>query len=201
MHKIFLGLICISVISCSSKRTIESPSGVEVNSFEKRGITSDTCSFCEIDAFLVESLNAKIETNIIIDFPVAIELLDRTQLMFKYENEEGYDTLMKLFKMKHRGDRNEIYRLTDLYGYYEQGIKPVLADNSVTIIDTIRHEQYITIRDNDKTYIIDLLRYRKDDGVLMFKPGKRPIYWTMKKDEENCYGYYGFPRWYFNCNQ
>lgn len=106
---------------------------------------------------------------------------------------------MQLFKMKHRGDRNEIYRLYDLRGYYTQGIKPVLSENGVTIIDTIKNEQYITIKDGDKKYIIDLTRYRKDDGVLMFNPGKRPIYWTMKKDEENCYGYYGFPKWYYNC--
>jgi hypothetical protein len=107
---------------------------------------------------------------------------------------------MTLLGMESAGDRNEIYRLYDLSGYYSEGIKPVLIDNSVTIIDTIKHERYVTIRDRDKKYLIDLLRYRKDDGVLMFKPGKPPIYWTMKKDWENCYGYYGFAKWYYNCH-
>lgn len=101
--------------------------------------------------------------------------------------------------MKHWGDRSEIYRLYDLYGYYTEGIKPVLIQNEVTIIDTIKNEKYVTIKDNGKKYIIDLSYYRQDDGVLMFKPGKIPIYWTMRKEEENCFEYYGFPEWYFNC--
>ncbi|HEU5291725.1 MAG TPA: hypothetical protein VFU05_13845 [Cyclobacteriaceae bacterium] len=197
MHRFFI-IIFIIGLSCSAKRTDEYTYEERIEDLNKRGVTSDTCSFCALDSFLVESTNQDIETKIIITQPVAIELLDRTELMHKYHDTD-YDTLMKLFKMKHAGDRNEIYRLSELYGYYTQGIKPVLMDNSVTIIDTIKHEQYITIKDKDKNYVIDLTRYRKDDGVLMFKPGKRPIYWTMKKDEDNCYGYYGFPKWYYNC--
>lgn len=199
MYKVLLGIVCISALSCSSKPTIKDKSD-GTTSLERRGITSDTCSFCAIDSLLVESINLDIKTKIIIDYPVAIELLDRVELVHKYENEKGYDTLMKIFKMRNHADRSEIYRVYDLYGYYTQGIKPVLVDNSVTIIDTIRSEQYISILDRDKKYLIDLRRYRKDDGVLMFKPGKRPIYWTMKKDWENCYGYYGFAKWYYNCH-
>jgi hypothetical protein len=195
MYKALLVIVCISVLDCSNRKTQDESRS---KSFEERGITSDTCSFCAIDSLVVKSTNSSIETIINVDYAVAIELMDRVELVRKYE-EKKYDTLMKLFKMKHWGDRNEIYRLYDLYGYYTQGIKPVLVDNSVTIIDTIRHERYITIKDGDKKYLIDLMSYRRDDGVLMFKPGKSPVYWTMKKEEDNCYGYYGFPKWYYNC--
>jgi hypothetical protein len=196
MPKIFVTIIFISCLGCSPKQTDKEI--LNADSFRKKRISPDTCSFCSIDPFLVESTEQDIQTNITIDFPVAIVLLDRVGLVHKYER-ENYDTLMKLFKMKHQGDRSEIYRLYDVYGYYTEGVKPLLILNEVTIIDTIKSEKYITIRDNDKKYIIDLSYYRQDDGVLMFKPGKSPIYWTMRKEEENCFEYYGFPEWYFNC--
>jgi hypothetical protein len=199
MNRVLIGIVLICVLNCTPNRSTEDNSNKKLDSFAKEEITSDTCSFCAMSSFVVESVNRDIQTDIIIDYPVAIETMDRLSLVWKYER-TNYDTLMKLFKMKHWGDRNEIYRLYDLYGYYTQGIKPVLLDNSVTIIDTIKHEKYVTILDGDKKYLIDLARYRKDDGVLMFKPGKPPIYWTMKRDEENCYGYYGFPKWYYNCH-
>jgi hypothetical protein len=199
MNRVLIGIVLICVLNCTPNQSTEDNSNKKLDSFAKEEITSDTCSFCAMSSFVVESVNRDSQTDIIIDYPVAIETMDRLSLVRKYER-TNYDTLMKLFKMKHWGDRNEIYRLYDLYGYYTQGIKPVLMDNSVTIIDTIKHEKYVTILDGDKKYLIDLARCRKDDGVLMFKPGKPPIYWTMKKDEENCYGYYGFPKWYYNCH-
>jgi hypothetical protein len=198
MSRIYLIVIWVSILSCSSKEREENTLETRMESFERRGITSDTCSFCSIDGFLMESTTPDIQTKITIDFPVAIVLFDRVKFLHKYER-ENYDTVMKVFKMKHWGDRNKIYGLYDLYGYYTLGIKPILEDNAVTVIDTINIEGYIAIKDNDKKYIIDLGRYRQEDGVLVFTPGKRPIYWTIDKEDENCYAFYGFPKWYFNC--
>src|SRR5688572_6647773 len=155
MYKIVSGIVCILILGCTTK----SERGSRARALEDRGITSDTCSFCALDGFVVESIDRKIKTNITIDYSVAIELMDRVEWVRKYE-EERYDTLMKLLKMKHGSDRNEIYRLYGLYGYYSQNIKPILLHNSVTIIDTIRHEQYVTIKDGRKKYVIDLFRYR-----------------------------------------
>jgi hypothetical protein len=72
---------------------------------------------------------------------------------------------MKLLKMKNHWDRNEIYRHYGIRGYYAEGIRPILIDNHVTIIDTIKHEQFVTIKDGGEIYLIDLNRLRKDDGV------------------------------------
>lgn len=197
MSKIRLGVVFIFILCCSDKRTEKT---VSHNSptLLKKGITSDTCSFCSIDSFLVKSAIPQGSTKINIDFPVAIEMLDRVRLIHRYER-DNYDTLMKVFKMKRAGDRNEIYSHYDLYGYYTRGIKPVLIKNKVTIIDTIRNERYVTIKDSNRQYIVDLSYYRRNDGVLIFKPGKKPVYWTMKKDQENCSDYYVFPNWYFHC--
>jgi hypothetical protein len=197
IYKCLLGVVCICSLNCTPNRNREKDSSRNVSSSEEES-EPDTCSFCVLNTFIVESMDIDIQTNINIDYPVAIETMDRVDLVRKYED-TNYDTLMKLFKMKHWGDRNEIYHAYDLFGYYTQGIKPILLNNSVTIIDTIKHEQYITILDGGKKYLIDLAKYRKEDGVLMFKPGKPPIYWNMNKEEENCYAYFGFPKWYFNC--
>jgi hypothetical protein len=194
MQKILFGIVCMLILGCTTK----SEHGSRARALEERGITSDTCSFCALDGLVVESIDGRINTNITIDYPVAIELMDRVEWVRKYE-EERYDTLMKLLKMKHWADRGEIYELYGLHGYYTQDIKPVLLRNSVIIIDTIKHEQYVTIKDGREKYVIDLLRYRQDDGVLMFTPGKKPIYWNMEREDENCYWLDGFPKWYFEC--
>lgn len=199
MVKIVSSIMLICLLGCVSRREDKTMSKLDSVAFEDDIIVPDTCSFCSMDSFLIKPVSQDVKTKITIDFPVAIVLFDRVELVHKYEL-DNYDTLMKVFKMKHWGDRNEIYRLYDLYGYYSQGIRPILNQNKVSIIDTIKKEKYVTIIDKSKKYVVDLSYYRQDDGVLMFRPGKSPIYWTMRKDEQYCFDYYGFPKWYFSCN-
>ena len=195
MLKIIYLFLVASIISCSFK------SG-EVNSLDSsqghKRITSDTCSFCIIEPFLIKPTPGDVKTEIVIDYPVAIEFFSQADLVFKYEK-DNYDTLMKIFNRTPQEVSSLKYRLTEQHNYYAQGIKPILQKSSVEILDTISNDQLIKLTDKDGMYVIDLRTYKQTDGVLMYTPGKRPIFWTMKGDEDHCFGYFGFPKWYYNC--
>jgi hypothetical protein len=135
---------------------------------------------------------------IVIDYPVAIEFFTRANFVFKYER-DNFDTLSILLKMKPSNVLYEKYNLTEQYNYYAQGIRPVLLKGSVVILDNLVRDQTINLKNKDNAYLIDLRSFAQTDGVLMYTPGKKPIFWTMKKDEENCFGYFGLPKWYYNC--
>ena len=106
---------------------------------------------------------------------------------------------MKFLEMKNWGDRGEIYRLTEQHYHYMQDIKPELLKRSIPIIDILSNEKFITVTNHKESHILNLIAYQKMDGVLMFKPGKKPIFWMMNREEENCYDYYGIVGWYFGC--
>lgn len=102
--------------------------------------------------------------------------------------------------MKHRGDRNQIYALTEQHNYYLD-LKQILTKNSIATIDTLRREQFVMFSDLKTSYVINLHQFHQTDGVLMYTPGKEPIFWTMRTDEESCSGYEGIVKWYFLCKE
>lgn len=109
-----------------------------------------------------------------IEKPVAIEFFNRYHLIQKYHHEETYDILMKIFNMKHFGDRSEITGLTDQYYYFDRMIRPMLLENSITVIDSIRHTTVVEFKGTKESYVINLLKYSEQDGVLMFNPNRKP---------------------------
>lgn len=199
MVRLLLGIFFLASLSCSSRKG-------EVTSFKdnkmpalNNEINSDTCSFCSLDQLSIKPSSTPYKTAFVIDYPVAIEFFVRASLARKYDNEDGYDSLMKLFDLKGPGDRTKIYNLLDQYGYYTQGLKPELLKYSVATIDTVKATGFITLKDQDISYLIDLSAYEQTDGVVMFTPGKRPIFWTMNRDQEYCFGLFGVSKWYYNC--
>lgn len=184
----------LSIINCSYKG---GPAENKIPEHQKR-IASDTCSFCAIDPFLIKPIQGDRQVETVVDYPVAIEFFSQAGLVFKYQL-DNYDTLIKIFKKTPQEVSGLAYRLTEQYNYYGQGIKPELLKSSVKIIDNIPFDQFIRIVDKENSYVIDLQTYKQTDGVLMYTPGKQPIFWTMKGDEDHCLGYFGFPKWYFNC--
>jgi len=186
-----LTILSFCVICCSGKKTENTITEHD------RIASTDTCSFCSYEASLINPIDLNIHPKKIIDYPVALVFFNNTNFIFKYE-QTNYDTVMKFFKMKHWGDRNQIYEHYDNYGYYKQGIKPKLLKWSIAI-DTLIDEQYVEFRYQHELYIIDLKPYKYKDGVVMFKPGKKPVFWTMDIDWQSCHEYYVFPTWYFKC--
>lgn len=183
--------IALSVLGCSEKKD----GGQKL---ESKGVVRDTCSFCAIDSFRVKPCETEVVPKMVIDYPVAIEFFNQANFINKYQR-TNYDTVIKVLKMKHRGDRNQIYHLTEQRNYY-LSLKDIISKNSIVTIDTLKNEQFILFLDHKTAYTINVRQFYSSDGVLMYTPGKEPIFWTMKRDEENCAGYEGIVKWYFLCH-
>jgi hypothetical protein len=190
---VLIGL-CSLLLSCSPER---SKHQTEQN---ENLAVSDTCNFCNLDSFLIKPMPSALNVRLIIDKPIAIKFFNRFNLMQKYHNENSYDTLMKVFKMKHPGDRNVIYALTEQYYYFDNEIKPILIDNSIGIIDTVGTTPMAEFRGTKKTFVINLLDYKDQDGVLMFNPDREPIFWTFEKEQIYCKDLFGMVKQYFVCS-
>lgn len=57
-------------------------------------------------------------------------------------------------------------------------MKPLLIRNDVTIIDTAFSDTLVTFESGAEHYTIDLRPYRVRDGVVLFQPGKKPVFWS-----------------------
>jgi len=191
---IFL-ILYILIVSCSREH-----SKYQANEKEELVDLEDTCNFCALDSFSVKPITRDLNSRLIVDKAVAIVFFNRFYLMNRYHNETSYDTLMKIFHMKNRGDRKIIYDMTEQYFYFDKDIKPILKDNSVAIIDTIKNTPTIMFKDKNISFVIDLQKYKDHDGVLMFSPGKKPIFWTFEGEQNYCKGLFGMAQQYYECS-
>lgn len=162
-------LVVWSVLaSCSRKSKHDEDVSIKTSSI------ADSCNVCVLDSLSIETLAPGQRIPLAIEKPVAIEFFNRYHLIQKYHHEETYDILMKIFNMKHFGDRSEITGLTDQYYYFDRMIRPMLLENSITVIDSIRHTTVVEFKGTKESYVINLLKYSEQDGVLMFNPNRKP---------------------------
>jgi len=190
-----------TTICCTLKKTEHNNIPVNQNDtisqkFETTRL--DTCSYCNIDPLIIKANSVDLKPQKKINYPIAIEFFNNSYFISKYER-INYDTVMKRFKMKSRGDRNKIYYHYDLYGYYSQGIKPALKKYAI-VIDSLIDKEVVEFIYQKERYVVDLKPYKNIDGVVMFNPGRKPIFWTIDSDWESCNEYYVLPKWYFMCH-
>jgi len=197
MRKLLLNVILIGTLGFYACNNAKRNEREEVAAKEFTAL--DVCERCRLDSFYIKSsVKTAVSDQKVISKPTAVEFFNLTKLMSKYHNNDSYDTLMKLFKMKDWGDRNKIYELIEQDFYYKKEIKPILVQNSVNIIASTGGDQFLKFESND-SFFVDVTKYLNEDGVLMFKPGKRPIFWTFKKEKKYCTELYGLVQKYYEC--
>ena len=160
---------------------------------------SDTCKACSIDSFYVKRAFPDDGQKVLIDGPVAVQFFNQVRLADKYEV-ENYDTLMKLFKMKHTWDRSVISALKNQYFYFVEGIKPILIENSIKVVDSVSTNRLLEFRVSNGSIFVNPADYIGQDGVLFFLPGKEPVFWTADREEAYCKGSHGLAVQYFLCS-
>lgn len=84
-----------------------------------------------------------------------------------------------------RDDIQTYYRMVDQYGYYITLVRPKLEGRGVKIISKPERTVYF-FEDNKHEYIVDATVYSRNDGVLMFTPGKEPVFWTEAMMKPGC---------------
>jgi hypothetical protein len=160
---------------------------------------NDTCNVCNIHSFFVKLAYTSSGEKLLIDRPVAIKFFNQVRLADKYEI-ENYDTLMKLFKMKHSGDRGVLQALKNQYFYFTKTLEPVLVENSIEVIDSIQYNRHLEFRVSDVSVFVNPKDYKGQDGVLFFIPGKQPLFWTADREERYCRDSHGIVAQYFLCS-
>jgi len=85
--------------------------------------------------------------------------------------------------------------------FFDNEIRPILAENSIEIIDTIRTSQVVVFRGATTEFFVNISDYRNRDGVLLYRPNKAPLFWTFKNEQRYCKETKGLVKQYFVCSR
>lgn len=138
--------------------------------------TTQVCDSCNYDAAKIHFVDAIPTDSVEFTEAIAIEY-------FNIANEKFPDSATA---DKFYNDHQWRYRVIDQHGYYSEIIRPVLKRCNIQITDTIKHRNVLFFTGAATEYIVDAGAYRSQDGVLLFTPGKAPVFWTTEVFRTNC---------------
>jgi hypothetical protein len=195
MKYIFVFLV---LYSCNTKPDRNADENEYTSSLDSKISEKEAgiCEICPKDAFMVETLDSNQNVPLTFNKPIVLEFFNLYDAIEKYDTEFKQDSLPE--KLKKDPYRQEIYRTIDQVGYYGH-LRKELESLDVTILRSQLTDDFVRFVEKDKSYLVDLRAYRETDGVLMFNPGKKPIFWTSSEAILKCKDMEGIGRWYFNC--
>lgn len=138
--------------------------------------TTQVCDSCNWNAAKIEFVYAIPTDSVEFTEAIAIEY-------FNIANQNFPDSTMA---EKFFNDHQWRYGIIDQYGYYTAIVRPILERYDIQITDTIRSRTVFFFRDSITEYIVDATQYKSNDGVLIFTPGKAPIFWSRDVYRNNC---------------
>jgi hypothetical protein len=138
--------------------------------------TTQVCDSCNWEAAKIQFVDAIPTDTVEFTAPIAIEYFNLASGNFP-----DSATADRFFS-----DHQWRYGITDQYGYYTAIVRPILERYGIPTIDTIRWRNVLFFTDSISEYVVDAGRYRSNDGVLLFAPGKAPIFWTRDVFRNNC---------------
>lgn len=138
--------------------------------------TTQVCDSCNWDAAKIEFVDAMPTDSFEFTEAIAIEY-------FNIANQKFPDSATA---DKFYNNHQWRYAITDQYGYYTALVRPILERYSISTTDTIRWRNILFFTDSITEHIVDAGYYRANDGVLLFTPGKAPIFWTRDVFRNNC---------------
>lgn len=198
--RLLLALSMITVVVCVATNCTRSRSNHANSDLKSNDSKLDNeCNACIADSFFIKPSSEIKGDRILINQSVAIQFFNQVHLIEKYDHQGSSDTLMRLFNMKHWGDRNVIYALTNQYFYFVQEIKPFLVKNSIAVIDSVSDRRLLEFRSSNFSVVVDPNDYKSQDGVLFFLPGKKPIFWNGHAEDKYCRNATGIVSQYFLC--
>lgn len=181
------------IYGCSKNQGHNSTDELSMSRYELNG-----CNAFVIDSFFVKHSAQTEGSKLLIEQPVVLTFFNQAKMVDKYEV-ENYDSLKAFLNMKHSGDRNMIYMLKNQYFYFVKDLRPKLEARSVRIIESFVANQVLEFHVNDTTIYVNVDEYKTQDGLLIFSPGKNPLFWTAAKEDLYCSGNYGIILEYFDC--
>jgi hypothetical protein len=137
--------------------------------------TTQVCDSCNWDAAKIQLVDAIPNDTFSLVGPIAVEYFNIAEGNFPDS------ATAERFANEHQWR----YRITDQYGYYHAVVRPMLERYGVQVTDTIKWRTILFFTDHSD-YIVDAAPYRSQDGVIFFRPGKAPIFWTADVYRNNC---------------
>ncbi len=144
-----------------------------------QAVIADSCHF---ERFVIKSIDKKASATLI-NTPTAILFLDMFHEILKHDNEVSYDSLPEKLK---NDNRQTIYRIVDQQGFFGAVITPVLDSLKVNIIEGKTTDSILTFTVERKSYTIDITRFKENDGVVYFTPGKKPVLRNLQDGSKYC---------------
>ncbi len=149
----------------------------------KHAAENYVCPVCNLDINVLPAVSAP-PSSIQFSEPVAIEFFQLYQFILKSQKDGIADSFPE--KLKRKDGRQTIYHLMDQRGYYDAAIKPQLNVLNIKIVQANFTDSVITFMHNKQAYTISIQLFKENDGVIFFKPGKKPIVWSSESLPENC---------------
>lgn len=158
--------------------------GTESDNSTNNVIIQETqhCDNCETDKFIIQKTDSTHRKSSLINESIAIEFFNLYKTIIKYDV-KFQDSLPEKVKYD---NRQTIYRSHDTYGIYHAILKPVLDSLKVKIVAGNFQDSTLTFSINNKFYNVDVSRFKENDGIIFFKPGKQPILWTLDCMNKRC---------------
>ena len=158
--------------------------GTTPDNSDNNGVTQATqlCDNCETDKFIIQKTDSTHRQKTLITETIAIEFFNLYKTIMKFDS-KFLDSLPE--KAKH-DNRQTIYNSYDTYGIYYALVKPVLDSLKVKTVIGNFQDNTLTFSVNNKSYNVDVSRFKENDGVIFFEPGKQPILWTLDCMKEYC---------------
>ncbi len=157
---------CTSNTQTAKKNKVEYKDSVKI---------IDSCSY---ENCIIKQTNTKTIGEPRINEPIVIEFFSISTLIYKY----GEDSMPERFK--HDG-RQLLYKTLDQAACYSDVIKSVLDTLGIHIEKKIKGNT-LTFDYNQQDYTIALSYFKEHDGVILFKPGKKPILWNYDNGPLKC---------------
>ena len=132
---------------------------------------------CGIESFIIDSVSCGQSTMGEINEPSAIEFFHLSNAIRK----QG-DSLPK----KLLDNMTLVHSIDDQFGAYSALVKPKLDSLKVKIIAADFTDSLMTFNFRGNRYTISIGHFKDNDGVILYKPGKKPILWTLDRAPNLC---------------
>lgn len=133
---------------------------------------ANTCNACRWERAAITLVDATPTDSFTISAPIAIEYFTLAK------RDDCFDSLPD--------NHQTYYRTVDQYGFYITLMKPSLKSRGIQVIDTLMARNVLFFEDSGHEYIVNAAPYFHSDGVLLFTPGKAPVFWTTEMLNAQC---------------
>ncbi|HYV90221.1 MAG TPA: hypothetical protein VE978_00490 [Chitinophagales bacterium] len=104
-------------------------------------------------------------------------------MTIRYNSNNLRDSLPEKLK---NCNRQLYYKINDQYTWYIELIRPKLDSLSVKTIEPDFKDSLLTFEYNNQAYTININYFKDNDGVVFYKPGKKPVLWTLDRLSKYC---------------